>query len=169
MRGQDGLLIVAFLVPEAEVDFVPRRIAKPYRAEPRAQRPQLGKTVLDGRGGAGVVTGVERDLGALGIVDDGFEPCRQRLGRFGSGKLRHRRQAGVHAIEQRRFFFPHLSGDGSVHELVTATAASAAPPAGHSRQHSHSTRPLTLVHAARVGADLGVGAPQKRIVRRGVD
>jgi len=68
----------------------------------------------------------------------------------------------------RRFFFPHLSGDGSVHELVTA-CASAAPPAGHSRQHPQSTHALTLVHAACVGADLGVSAPQKRVIRRGVD
>ena len=36
-------------------------------------------------------------------------------------------------------------------------------------QRQQLRHPLTLVHAARFGADLGVGLPQERIVRREIE
>ena len=90
---------------------------------------------------------------------------------MGAGVLRQRVQAGVDAIEKGRFVFADLPRETALHELIaTATASAAASTsAAGSRQRRQPAHALALVIAARIGADLGVGAAEQRIVRRGID
>jgi len=90
VRGEDGVLIVALLDLEPEVDFVPRLLGDGKRGELRAQRPQGSETGLDRRGGTRVIARGERALGAAGRIGDRGEPAGQRFGRVRRGELRQR-------------------------------------------------------------------------------
>ncbi len=76
MGGDDGVLIIALLDVEAEVDFVARGIGETHRRQLRAEGAECGETGFDGRGGAGVIAGGEGALRAL-ARRRGLPPARK--------------------------------------------------------------------------------------------
>src|SRR6185503_15226018 len=80
-------------------------------------------------------------------------------------------KTGVDAVEERRLVLVLLAGDRRVDQLIRraplpTTAASALLHARNARQ---PVRALALVIAARIGANLGVGAAEQLVVSRRVD
>ena len=60
VSGQRGILVVALLDPQAEVDFVACQAGKPEGGEFGAQRPESHQAGLHGRGCGGVVSRAKR-------------------------------------------------------------------------------------------------------------
>ncbi len=127
-------------------------------------RPELphgteaGEQRLDGGGVAG---GLERLLGVLDCGRDARKPLCQLTGRARAGEAGQPANRVVDAVEHRLLLPVHLPGDGRLHELEGRGGR-----AGQRQQLRHA---LALVHAARFGADLGVGPPEQWIVRRQID
>ena len=126
VRGQHGILVIAFLDRQTEVDLVARRIRQAHRGQLPPQRAQRNQTGFDRRGCTGVVASIERLLRAYRLIDDGGEAGRQRLGRIGAGELRDAGEGHVDVVEQRRLVLLHLTGNRGILQRVLSAAATAA-------------------------------------------
>jgi len=70
MRRQNGILIVALLDVQAEIDLVPRQIAESHGRKLRAKHSHGGETGLDRSGRGVVIPSGKQILGKLGLTED---------------------------------------------------------------------------------------------------
>ena len=155
VRQEQRLLELGFLPREAEVDFVPRRIAQPERGQLRAKIANGSKTGSERRRSSGRSIG--RDGGGRGrdARADRLERRRQRGGRRRTGVCAKPVQRRIDAVEHARRRDPGLAHD-CIRQLVGARRRLP-------RQEQQLGRALALVHAARFEAKLAVGAAEQRV------
>ena len=155
MRQEQRLLELGLFPREAEVDFVPRRVAQPERGQLRAKIANGSKTGSERRRSSGRPVG--RDGGGRGrdARADRLERRRQRGRRRRTGVCAKPVQRRIDAVEHARRRDPGLAHD-CIRQLVGARRRLP-------RQEQQLGRALTLVHAARFEAKLVIGAAEQRV------
>src|SRR5689334_1679462 len=101
MRGQDGILIVALLDPQTEIDLVFGSVGERERSKLLSQIPQRHQACFDGRSSARFVSRVESLLRVLGRSRDCGKSGGQGLWRIGSGITSDAYETGVNTVKER--------------------------------------------------------------------
>ena len=154
---QRGAFELPFLGCQTEPDLSPGLLGQPEVREQRAQLPQRLEAGYDRRPRSGHPLRLEPLERLARAARHAGQRAHELARRVGTGETGEPLDRRVHAVEQRGLVRPPLPRKGRLGESVTSAGRAG-------RQRDQLGGALTLVHAARATADLGVGGAEQRVV-----